>query len=185
MATAKTRAHYDDERALGEFAAACNLVTFEFENVPDGTAHYLADHVPVAPAPRALSIAQDRFLEKTFIAGLGIATAPFRNVANETDVLERLQVSVHRTDVRHRYAAPYSLRDLLCGHRPVRHQQGFEHQPPRCGCAQAARAHERDRFTQMSAGRRFRLGPSCMRAGAMTHVGVAEKATVVGFHWDW
>jgi len=88
VATAKTRAHYDDERALGEFAAACNLVTFEFENVPDGTARYLADRVPVAPDPRALSVAQDRFVEKSFIAGLGIATAPFRNVASETDAAE-------------------------------------------------------------------------------------------------
>jgi len=88
VATARTRAHYDDEQALGDFAAACDLVTFEFENVPDGTAHYLADHVPVAPNPRALSVAQDRFLEKSFIAGLGIATAPFRDIASEADATE-------------------------------------------------------------------------------------------------
>jgi 5-(carboxyamino)imidazole ribonucleotide synthase len=44
--------------------------------------------VPVAPGPRALSIAQDRFVEKSFIAGLGIATAAFRNVANEADAAE-------------------------------------------------------------------------------------------------
>src|SRR5258705_12830155 len=87
VATARTRAHYEDERALAEFAAACDLVTFEFENVPDGTAHYLADHVPVAPDPRALSVAQDRFLEKSFIAGLGIATAPFRSVASDADAI--------------------------------------------------------------------------------------------------
>jgi len=88
VATARTRARYDDHRALGEFAAVCDLVTFEFENVPDGTAQYLADHVPVAPNSRALSIAQDRFVEKSFIAGLGIATASFRNVESETDAAE-------------------------------------------------------------------------------------------------
>jgi 5-(carboxyamino)imidazole ribonucleotide synthase len=88
VARARTRACYDDEQALGTFAAACDLVTFEFENVPDRTAHYLADRVPVAPEPRALSIAQDRFLEKSFIAGLGIATATFRNVASHTDAAE-------------------------------------------------------------------------------------------------
>ena len=43
---------YDDERALEKFAAACDVVTFEFENVPDATAHFLADHVPVAPNAR-------------------------------------------------------------------------------------------------------------------------------------
>jgi 5-(carboxyamino)imidazole ribonucleotide synthase len=88
VATARTRARYDDDQALGSFAAACDLVTFEFENVPDRTAHYLAARVPVAPEPRALSIAQDRFVEKSFIAGLGIPTAAFRNVESETGAVE-------------------------------------------------------------------------------------------------
>jgi 5-(carboxyamino)imidazole ribonucleotide synthase len=88
VATATTRARYADERALGEFAAACDVVTFEFENVPEATALYLADRVPVAPNPRALSVAQDRYIEKSFIAGLGIATAAFRNVESKTDAAE-------------------------------------------------------------------------------------------------
>jgi len=85
VATETTRAQYGDEQALGRFAAACDVVTFEFENVPEATAHYLACHVPVAPNPRALAVAQDRFLEKSFLAELGIPVAPFRNVASETD----------------------------------------------------------------------------------------------------
>jgi 5-(carboxyamino)imidazole ribonucleotide synthase len=85
VATATTRANYDDQGALERFAAACDVVTFEFENVPDVTAHYLADHVPVAPNAQTLAIAQDRFLEKNFVAGLGIATAPFRNVLSGDD----------------------------------------------------------------------------------------------------
>jgi 5-(carboxyamino)imidazole ribonucleotide synthase len=88
VATATIRANYDDEAALGRFAAACDVVTFEFENVPDATAHYLADHVAVAPDPKALAVAQDRFLEKNFIAGLGIATAPFRNVSSAADAAD-------------------------------------------------------------------------------------------------
>jgi 5-(carboxyamino)imidazole ribonucleotide synthase len=88
VASATTRANYDDRDALARFAAACDVVTFEFENVPDVTAHYLADHVPVAPDSRALAVAQDRFLEKNFVAGLGIATAPFRNVLSQADALE-------------------------------------------------------------------------------------------------
>ena len=85
VATATTRANYDDQDALARFAAACDVVTFEFENVPDVTAHYLSDHVAVAPDWRALAVAQDRFLEKNFVAGLGIATAPFRNVLSTAD----------------------------------------------------------------------------------------------------
>jgi 5-(carboxyamino)imidazole ribonucleotide synthase len=85
VADATTRAQYSDKRALEKFAAACDVVTFEFENVPDATAHFLADHVPVAPNARSLAIAQDRFLEKSFIAELGIATAGFRHVVNEVE----------------------------------------------------------------------------------------------------
>jgi 5-(carboxyamino)imidazole ribonucleotide synthase len=88
VATAATRADYGNEDALGKFAAACDVVTFEFENVPDSTALYLADHVAVAPSPRALHLSQDRFLEKSFVAGLGIATAQFRNVATGADAAD-------------------------------------------------------------------------------------------------
>ena len=71
VATAGTHASYGDEAALAAFAAACHVVTFEFENVPDATVLHLAGRVPVAPNPQALAIAQDRFLEKSFVAGLG------------------------------------------------------------------------------------------------------------------
>jgi 5-(carboxyamino)imidazole ribonucleotide synthase len=85
VASSSTRGAYDDEAALEKFAAACDAVTFEFENVPDATARFLSDHVPVAPNAQALSVAQDRFLEKRFVASLGIATAPFRNVESDND----------------------------------------------------------------------------------------------------
>ncbi len=85
VATKGTQAKYDDAAALAAFAESCDVVTFEFENVPETTLHHLAVRVPVAPHPRALATAQDRFLEKSFVAGLGIATAPFRNVLSEAD----------------------------------------------------------------------------------------------------
>jgi len=88
VANETTRARYDDQRALERFARACDVVTFEFENVPDATAHFLADHVAVAPNARSLAIAQDRFLEKSFFAELGIATAGFRHVGNEVEASE-------------------------------------------------------------------------------------------------
>jgi len=88
VANERTRANYGDERALERFARACDVVTFEFENVPDATAHFLAEHVAVAPNARSLAIAQDRFLEKSFIAELGIATAGFRHVENEVEASE-------------------------------------------------------------------------------------------------
>lgn len=91
VASATTRGAYDDEAALETFAGACDAVTFEFENVPEVTARFLSAHVPVAPNAGALAIAQDRFAEKSFLASLGIATAPFRDVANETDARAALR----------------------------------------------------------------------------------------------
>jgi 5-(carboxyamino)imidazole ribonucleotide synthase len=87
VASATTRAAYDDDDALAKFAAACDVVTFEFENVPEATVQRLAANVAVAPNARALAIAQDRFLEKSFLAGLGIGTAGFRNVESEADAV--------------------------------------------------------------------------------------------------
>jgi 5-(carboxyamino)imidazole ribonucleotide synthase len=88
VATQTTRARFNEPDALAKFADTCDVVTFEFENVPDVTVHFLADHVPVAPNPNSLATAQDRFLEKSFVASLGIATAPFRNVLSEADAKE-------------------------------------------------------------------------------------------------
>ena len=80
VCAARTRAAYDDDAALSSFAASVKLVTYEFENVPAHTAAFLAARVPVHPNPFALETAQDRLVEKTFINGLGIATAPFAPV---------------------------------------------------------------------------------------------------------
>ncbi len=85
VAHAHTHGRYNDEVALRAFSTACDLVTFEFENVPDATIRFLEAHVKVAPSPLALATAQDRFLEKSFVAGLGIKTAPFAAVNSASD----------------------------------------------------------------------------------------------------
>ncbi|MDP6708171.1 MAG: 5-(carboxyamino)imidazole ribonucleotide synthase [Alphaproteobacteria bacterium] len=81
-----TVAPYDDTEALERFAAAVDVVTFEFENIPLETATYLARHRPVRPSPDALGIAQDRLLEKRFVDDIGIPTAVFRAVDDAGDV---------------------------------------------------------------------------------------------------
>ena len=88
VSDAHTHGRFDDERALEAFAQGCDVVTFEFENVPEATARFLSDHVPVAPNPRALAIAQDRLIEKNFLTELGIATAPFVGVSDAGEASE-------------------------------------------------------------------------------------------------
>ncbi len=79
-------APYEDEDALADLAARVDVVTYEFENVPASTAAFLAARLPVRPGPRSLEVAQDRLVEKTFLAGLGIPTAPFRAVDTSADL---------------------------------------------------------------------------------------------------
>jgi 5-(carboxyamino)imidazole ribonucleotide synthase len=76
----RTTAEYDDTRALRGFGEAVDVVTYEFENVPVAAAERLAEIVPVRPSARALAVSQDRLEEKTFLAGLGLATAAFAPV---------------------------------------------------------------------------------------------------------
>jgi 5-(carboxyamino)imidazole ribonucleotide synthase len=76
-----TTAEYDDREALARFAAAVDVVTFEFENVPADTAEILAAMKPVRPGPNALRIAQDRLKEKDFLRSIDVPTANYREVA--------------------------------------------------------------------------------------------------------
>jgi 5-(carboxyamino)imidazole ribonucleotide synthase len=75
-------APYDDLAALKAFAARCDVVTFEFENLPAHAIAELATHVRVAPGAHAMAITQDRLSEKSFIAAQGLKTAPFREVSS-------------------------------------------------------------------------------------------------------
>ncbi len=76
----QTTAGYDDRAALARFAAAVDVVTFEFENVPADCAEILAESKPVRPGPNALRIAQDRLREKDFLRSIDVATAQYREV---------------------------------------------------------------------------------------------------------
>jgi 5-(carboxyamino)imidazole ribonucleotide synthase len=79
---------YDDLGALDELAAGCDAVTTEFENVPAATLARLATTTVVHPSAEAVSVCQDRIIEKTFLREHGFATTPFLAVRTEDDVAE-------------------------------------------------------------------------------------------------
>ena len=83
-------ADWDDEAALARFADLCDVITLEFENVPVPAVEFLAARVPVRPGAGSLRVSQDRLVEKEFIAGLGIAVAPFAAVGS----LDSLQTAL-------------------------------------------------------------------------------------------
>jgi 5-(carboxyamino)imidazole ribonucleotide synthase len=90
VAAERTRAAYEDEAALEKFAASVDVVTYEFENVPRRTAEVVAARARLHPGAAALATTQDRLAEKSFVAELGIETAPFHAVEGPRDLADGL-----------------------------------------------------------------------------------------------
>jgi len=89
VAAEATIAPFTDPLALGRFALACDVLTFEFENVPVAPLAFLADRI--APNLRALETAQDRVKEKRFAEGLGGRTAPYAPVESPDDFTRAIE----------------------------------------------------------------------------------------------
>ena len=70
-----TRAAWGDAGALAAFARLCDVVTYEFENVPAEALDAVEPHAPVRPGRRALAVSQDRLDEKRFLEGIGLSVA--------------------------------------------------------------------------------------------------------------
>lgn len=91
VAAASTVADYADEGALRTFAASCDVVTYEFENVPvSSVATLLATGVEVRPGAKALECSQDRLVEKRFLHSIGIETVAFEPVDGPDDIAPAL-----------------------------------------------------------------------------------------------
>jgi len=63
---------FDDDAALHNLAAGCDVITYEFENVPVAALERIAGDVAIHPPIDALRQAQDRLLEKQLFALLEI-----------------------------------------------------------------------------------------------------------------
>ncbi len=78
------RGELADPAALEELAAGVGIVTLEIENVAVAALEALAGRVPVYPPPAAVAAAQDRLAEKTLFRSLGIPTAEFVAIDENT-----------------------------------------------------------------------------------------------------
>ncbi|MBY0583569.1 MAG: 5-(carboxyamino)imidazole ribonucleotide synthase [Sphingomonas sp.] len=101
-----TRADYHSRIVLDEFAAAADVVTYEFENIDIEPVDYLSGKVTVHPGPTSLAVAQDRADEKAFVAALGGRTAPWAKVTS----FDELQAAL--TDI----GCPAILKTLRLGY---------------------------------------------------------------------
>lgn len=85
-----TTAPYEDEAALRAFAESVDVITYEFENVPTSALDLLESLRPIRPGRRALAVSQDRLTEKTFLNEIGLATAPFADVPDQSALDEAI-----------------------------------------------------------------------------------------------
>lgn len=92
VAAATTISNYQEPEGLRRFAAAVDVISFEFESVSAQGLDLLASLKPVRPSPAILRISQDRVAEKSFLNGIGVPTAPW----SAAEDLEALATAVER-----------------------------------------------------------------------------------------
>ncbi len=83
-------ADWNDIAALQRFAAGCERVTLEFENIPPASVDFISQSVPCHPSANVLAICQNRRREKEFLRTSGIPCANFAVVSS----LPELQAAV-------------------------------------------------------------------------------------------
>ncbi|MBL07299.1 MAG: 5-(carboxyamino)imidazole ribonucleotide synthase [Chloroflexi bacterium] len=81
---------YDDTVALDELINKCNVITYEFENIPLETLEYLEKKIEILPSKFVLSISQNRLNEKRNFIKCGIRTPKFVPYNNKIDLEEQL-----------------------------------------------------------------------------------------------
>ena len=77
-------AAYENSDALAAFAAECDVVTYEFENVPVAPLEALGDKL--RPGTASLGIAQDRAVEKQFVEDQGGRCAGWHRIDTAQDL---------------------------------------------------------------------------------------------------
>jgi len=75
-------AEYDDLDKLIELAKACDVLTYEFENVDAKTINEVKKYTQVPQGTKALSVTQNRILEKDFIEESGFKVVPHVVIEN-------------------------------------------------------------------------------------------------------
>jgi len=86
VAAGQVHGEYDDTAALARFAAQVDVITYEFENVPERTVAECERHRPVRPGTKPIHFAQHRLREKAFFRRADIGTADYQPIRNEADL---------------------------------------------------------------------------------------------------
>ncbi len=77
---------FDDPVALIALAETCDVITYEFENVPVAALQHIDGLAPIYPPAEALSFSQDRLTEKQLLESLGIPLPAFHAINSRADL---------------------------------------------------------------------------------------------------
>lgn len=82
---------YEDLDAVTEFAQNCDVITYEFENIPIVAIEEANKYAPVFPDAKALETSHDRLVEKTFLRDVAkVPVAKFHAVEAMMDLSKAL-----------------------------------------------------------------------------------------------
>ncbi len=80
-------ADYENFEQLRKFSEQCDVITFEFENIPVSSVEFLEEIGNIHPSSKILRITQNRLLEKSFVNDYGIATTEFIEINSKDDLI--------------------------------------------------------------------------------------------------
>jgi len=81
-----TNGDYTDKKKLLKFSKPLDILTYEFENIDTVGLKEIEKEITIFPPVESLEIAQDRYLEKSFLQSLGIRTTPFYRIDNSLEL---------------------------------------------------------------------------------------------------
>ncbi len=76
---------YTDLNSLSDFAKRCDVITFEFENIPSLSLEKIKEITPIHPDPSVIQIAQNRISEKNWFVDNGFPTTPFFEIRSSDE----------------------------------------------------------------------------------------------------
>ncbi len=83
--------NYDDFKALDILISECDVITYEFENIPMESLDYLDKKIDIFPSKYILSISQNRLNEKSNFMKCGIKTPSFFKFDKDTNFERELE----------------------------------------------------------------------------------------------
>ena len=91
VSDSQIEAEYDDQNAMKKLAAACDKITYEFENIDKEAAEAILTPEVFPQGLTSLAKNQDRLIEKAEIQSLGLKTVPWEKVTQLNELNEALE----------------------------------------------------------------------------------------------